>query len=58
MTSGTVAAISYGLLLVAEIPIFVAISIARAGLLSNFFPTCFAALPRCLKITQSSIFIV
>ena len=49
MTSGAVAEISNGLLLVAEIPIFAAISNARAGLLSMFFPTCFAALPRCLK---------
>ena len=49
LTSDAVAALSFGFLLAAAVPIFAAISNARAGLLSIFFPTCFAALPRCLK---------
>ena len=49
MTSGAVAAISFGSFLAAAIPIFVAVSNAQAGLLSTFFPTFFAAFPRCLK---------
>ena len=49
MTSGAVAAICFGFLLAAAVPIFAAISNARDGLLSTFFPTCFAALPKCSK---------
>ena len=39
MTSGAVAAINRGFLLAAAVPIFAAISSARPGLLSIFFPT-------------------
>ena len=48
MTSGGVAAKRFGFLLAAAVPIFTAISNTRTGLLSIFFPTCFAALPICL----------
>ena len=43
MTSGAVAAISFGCLLAAAVPILAAISNAPAGLLSIFFPTCFGS---------------
>ena len=53
MTSGAVAAISFGFLLAAAVPIFAAISNARAGLFNIFFPTFLAAfavaLLKCLK---------
>ena len=49
MTSGAVAAINRGFLLAAAVPIF-AISSARPGLLSIFFPTFLPPiLPKCLK---------
>ena len=40
---------SFGFLLAAAVPIFAAISNARPGLLSIFFPTFLAAEPKCLK---------
>ena len=49
MTSGAVAAMSFGFFLAAAVPIFAAISNARPGLLSVFLPTFFAAEPICLK---------
>ena len=49
MTPGAVAAISFEFLLAAAVPIFAAISKARAGLLSTSFWTNLAAFPRCLK---------
>ena len=47
--SGAVAAISFGFLLAAAVPIFAAISIALPGLSNIIFPTLLAALPISLK---------
>ena len=47
--SGAVAAMSFGFLLTAAVPIFPAISNARPGVLSIFFPTFLVAEPKCLK---------
>ena len=52
MTLGAVAAKSFGFLLAAAVPLFAAISNARAGLLSIFFPKCFAALLRFFKFAN------